>query len=69
MSLNQFFDYINGIAGERPKHIRLGQHAANLLYEAYPNVYESIRGTYLDPFYEDSIMQEFLIYILTYYVE
>jgi hypothetical protein len=34
-------------------HLRLGQCIFNILYEKYPLVADSIRGTEYDPFYKE----------------
>ena len=64
MTLNQFLDYVNGFSGECPSNQRLGQWAFNLLYEAYPEIANNIRGGEADPFYDDDRIPLFLQAIL-----
>jgi len=64
MTLSQFFDYCNGICGVRPSSQRWGQWAFNLLYEAYPEIANNIRGGEADPFYDDDRIPLFLQAIL-----
>ena len=43
----------------RHHHWRLGQAAFNTLYWMRPDLSERIRGTVLDPFYDDSLPASF----------
>jgi hypothetical protein len=45
---------------ERPPEWRRGQAAFNLLEETHPEFAESVRGTPLDPFYDDKRLPNFL---------
>lgn len=66
MRFSQFADFINGFTGERPANQRLGQWAFNLLWEAYPDIANQIRGTDSDPFYADSKVPDFLRRLLDF---
>lgn len=39
--------------------IRKGQQAFNDLYRTHPDIADKIRGTVLDPFYDDSKLEAF----------
>lgn len=43
----------------RPRYIRAGQQAFNALYCWKPDLADSIRGTDLDPFYNDARLPAF----------
>jgi hypothetical protein len=68
MTFSEFCDWVNGFSGERPEHIRLGQHAFNLLNEQFPAIANSYRGDDLDPFYDDNKIPAFMSDILQNYV-
>lgn len=42
---------------------RKGQTLFNVLYEMYPDLANEIRGTPLDPFYEDRKIKDFMNFI------
>lgn len=46
------------------KHLRFGQALFYALHRFYPDVSETIRGTDLDPFYDDNKVQECIEFIL-----
>jgi hypothetical protein len=64
MTLDDFANYINVFMGERNPDLRLGQYAFIVLEEEFPDIANLIRGTKLDPFYNDENIQKFLIYLL-----
>lgn len=69
MTLDDFANYINVIFGERPECLRLGQYAFNILNESHPDIANSIRASDVDPFYRDSRLIAFMIFILRNFVE
>ena len=68
MKFSQFCDWINVFSGERPKNIRLGQHAFNTLCEFAPGVADRLRASDIDPFHRDDLVPAFLSEILMSYV-
>lgn len=64
MKFTEFADFVNGFSGKRPKHLRLGQWAFNLLHESYPEIAREITGTVFDPFHRDDRIPSFLSYLL-----
>lgn len=60
-----YYDYLSkvyGIKKEMPS-VRLGHIAFNLLYNRNNKLALSIKGTNLDPFFENDLSQEFLNHI------
>ena len=53
---------------EHSLHWRRGQTVFNTLYELYPDIADDIRGTQLDPFYNDSNVIKCLKYIHSTFV-
>lgn len=68
MRFSEWADFVNGFTGERPKELRLGQWAFNLLHESHPRIAEEISGNGLDPFYQDDLIPAFLSELLNEYV-
>lgn len=55
-----FEEFVLSVADvERPSHIRVGQHAFNMLFDVKPKLAEKIRGTDYDPFYFDTKLDKF----------
>lgn len=69
LRFSEWADFVNGFTGERPKAIRLGQWAFNLLHESHPGIANMISGTDSDPFYRDDLIPAFLCKLLTDFVE
>lgn len=44
--------------GTRPKHIRIGQSLFNFLHDKNPVLANKLRGTDVDPFYNDNRIPE-----------
>lgn len=55
VTLNEFFKRVI----ERPKFLRQGQQAFNVLHEMRPDLANEIRATPLDPFYLDERLPDF----------
>ena len=66
MTLSEFADFVNGISGERPSSMRLGQWAFCLLHESYPEIAKEIQFTNSDPFDHDKRMPVFLKRVLDF---
>lgn len=43
--------------------MRLGQSYMNALFDANPEIYNQIRGTHIDPFYNDGALIQFINYL------
>lgn len=69
MRFSEFADFVNAFTGERPEHQRLGQWAANLLFESHPDIADEIRTSGVDPFFRDDRIPAFLCKLLTDHVE
>lgn len=71
MSFDQFVDFVNVFGGERPKHLRLGQWAYNVLWEQFPAIARAVvvQEPTVDPFYRDELMPAFLAYLLQHHVD
>jgi hypothetical protein len=48
------------LAGARPRHERFGQRIFNSAYQVDPERTDMLRSTRVDPFYDDSQVDEFL---------
>lgn len=68
MRFSQFADFVNGFTGERPSQQRLGQWAFNLLYSAYPEIADYLRGSQYDPFHQSEKIPDFLCALLQWFV-
>ena len=55
LSYKEFNKRLDG----RPEELRRGQFAFNLMEDLQPEFAESIRGTELDPFYDDGKLDNF----------
>lgn len=60
---NNFINEFNTQLKSKPKDIRKGQFAFNLLYEQYPKLADLLRGTINDPFYNDDNLPNFFNFI------
>lgn len=64
--MNKFEHYqyrLSELELETNKYLRYGQQCFNLLYDIDPDVANEIRGTKLDPFYDDNKLSSFFNYI------
>lgn len=68
MRFSEWADFVNGFTSERPKGLRLGQWAFNLLHDSHPKIAYEINGTGIDPFYRDDHIPAFLSELLKYVV-
>lgn len=68
LRFSEWADFVNGFTGERPRELRLGQWAFNLLYESHPEIANMIADTDADPFYRDDLVPAFLCRLLTEFV-
>jgi hypothetical protein len=68
LRFSEWVDFVNGFTGERPKDLRLGQWAFNLLHELNSGIANVISGTDADPFYRDDVVPVFLCRLLTEFV-
>jgi hypothetical protein len=55
MIYSEFLDKLNA-AFAHGSNVRLGQHFFNMLYAYHPVLAEKLRGTTLDPFQSDSLL-------------
>lgn len=62
MTFDEFLDVWREAIEDSPEE-RPGQLLFNLLYEEDPLLADGIRGTALDPFYADDVIEEALEYI------
>jgi hypothetical protein len=58
----ELIELSNEIGTNKP-FLREGQCLFNTLYQLYPELADSLRGTEFDPFYNDKIIDKFLKYI------
>lgn len=58
-----YAEYVVAIFGLRPREQRRGQWAFNVLSAQRPDLAEFVRASGLDPFYEDSRMNDFLDFV------
>lgn len=58
-------EYIDWCAewGNRHPDLRIGQHMFNTLEARHADIAAYIRGTYVDPFYDDKRIPEFLAFV------
>lgn len=66
ITIDQFLDLAIAIYGKRPKELRLGQWAFNLLFESHPFIADVICGGDCDPFHRDELMPSFLKKVLDF---
>lgn len=69
ITIYQFADFVNGFTGVRPTERRLGQHAFNILHKIHPEIANKIRGSIVDPSYDDKYLPRFLCCLLNEFVE
>lgn len=60
MKLKELTEKVN----KRPKEWREGQAYFNYLYEDKPKLADEIRGTNLDPFYQDDNIESFIKFLV-----
>ena len=69
LNFNQNVKCLNDIITEsiKNKHanIRKGQQAFNIAYDLFPKYADMIRSTVADPFYNDSVVNDFIIAVAT----
>jgi len=66
MTLQEFLELTSAIKGYRPKCLRLGQWAYNLLYDHHPEIASRLSGTEYDPFHDESRIPAFLRQLLLF---
>lgn len=69
MTLNEFLELATAIKGYRPKSLRLGQWAFNLLSDYHPQIAQVLSGTEYDPFHDDTKIPAFLRQLLLFVKE
>ena len=61
----EYWQYLEAAAKEQAAHpsYRNGQALFNVLYDVRPDLAEQVRGTHLDPFYDNGLVGEFLDFV------
>jgi hypothetical protein len=54
MKFEQFVQQADIFYNDNQPHMRYGQSVMNMLYQSRPDLYEKIKGTDFDCFYDDS---------------
>jgi hypothetical protein len=69
--VNEFFEKWNEYyANFKPKGMRLGQAAFNILIDVRPDLAERVRGKVtLDPFYKDANLPAFLEWVASHWAD
>jgi hypothetical protein len=58
-----FVAYVHNVKTAKPKEQREGQWAFNSLLDIRPDIAEKARATEVDPFYNDTILYDFLYFV------
>lgn len=57
-----FNDYLTRAFRHQP-HLRRGQAAFNTLWEERPDLAELVRGSDIDPYYRDELLDRFILWV------
>ena len=59
----EYDEYMGRVESEHRKGLRYGQACYNVLSEMYPDIADKVRGTDLDPFYNDNKVTDFFCWL------
>lgn len=70
MTPEDFTVYLKRVSFKRFRHPeqRIGQAYFNTLYDCHPDIADDFRGGRLDPFYDDTLVPDFLAFLAQEYV-
>lgn len=68
MSISEYLRIVATVRGRTPDW-RAGQTYYNVLTEARPELAEKVRGSSIDPFYQDERIADFLVFISDHWDE
>lgn len=63
MVKSTFNEYLCLAYGPRPPFIRIGQALFNALCVSWPELAEKVRGSEVDPFYDDTRIDAFIAFV------